>query len=237
MPALPVCAETVVDELLARYDRITNVSCEVRKEISGPQGKVRMLSRVHWQRPDRIHVENFSPMKRRYVADGERIFYYVEGDPKGFSRPVSELDRDWVISLRKVPGSPMDVLLLVKDAEETALKSTEEYAMRKGYATENAFAVLSLDEQQRLVHAEVYRSAEMKYRTAEYEYLQYEEVLPGVELPRLHKINVSVEGVERDEETRFTNVKVNEPIPERLFVPGPFFRDIEFVDEFEAIYK
>jgi hypothetical protein len=231
-------AETLVDTLLAQYDKVTSVTCEVRKQIEGEENKVRMLSRVHWQRPDKIHVENFSPLERRYVADGERLFYYVKGDPKGFSRRIENLDSDWLISLRKVPGSPMDILLLVENTEEIDLPSTANYPVRKGYETENAFAVLCLDDTGRLVHVDVYRSPAMEYKTAEYDYKQYEEAIEGVWIPMLHEVSVdNLDGMERGERTRFDHLEVNISVPERLFVAEPFFKGVEFVDNFEAIYE
>lgn len=56
-------AETVRERVLAAYDAVQTLSCEIRRDTPLPDGQVlRMLSRVYYQRPDRLHVENFSPV-------------------------------------------------------------------------------------------------------------------------------------------------------------------------------
>ena len=98
--------ETVRERLLRSYDAIQSLSCEIRRDMPLPDGQtVRMLSRVYYQRPDRLHVENFSPVKRRIVSDGAVFRSYAEGAPQGFSRPVSELNEEMLRNLRSVPGS------------------------------------------------------------------------------------------------------------------------------------
>lgn len=58
-----VRAETVLDRVLKPYEAIQTLSCEIRRDTPLPDGQVlRMLSRVYYQRPDRLHVENFSPV-------------------------------------------------------------------------------------------------------------------------------------------------------------------------------
>ncbi|MBU0677630.1 MAG: hypothetical protein KJ626_05905 [Verrucomicrobia bacterium] len=230
-------AETLVDRLLSSYEQIETVTCAIRKTVQTPERDMRHLSRVSWQRPDRIHVENFAPLERRYVADGNRMFYYVTGDPKGFSRPIEELDEDWQMSLRKVPGSAMDHLLRLKGSPETDLPATDDFPVRKGYQTDRLFAVLSLDEKDRLVRIEFFKTPAMEKLTAQYDYEALEEPLPGVWLSALHKATIYVGDVQTKETSRFDNLVVNEPIPERLFIAEPFFKGVEFVDSFEAVYR
>jgi hypothetical protein len=90
IPVLLLCAtasaERLVDDLLAGYAKIETVSCEVRRTTEVDGSKTRALTRVQYARPDRINVHSRAPIKRRHVADGERLYYYVECDPKGFSR-------------------------------------------------------------------------------------------------------------------------------------------------------
>ena len=63
--------ETVLQRVLKSYDAIQSLSCEIRRDTPLPDGQtMRMLSRVYYQRTDKLHVENFSPVKRRIVSDG-----------------------------------------------------------------------------------------------------------------------------------------------------------------------
>ena len=87
--------ETVLARVLKPYDAVQSLSCEIRRDTPLPDGQtMRMLSRVYYQRPDRLHVENFSPVKRRIVSDGTVFRSYTEGAPQGFSRPVAELNEE-----------------------------------------------------------------------------------------------------------------------------------------------
>ncbi len=63
---LAVCvsqAETVRERVLKPYEAVQSLSCEIRRDTPLPEGQtLRMFSRVYYQRPDRLHVENFSPV-------------------------------------------------------------------------------------------------------------------------------------------------------------------------------
>jgi outer membrane lipoprotein-sorting protein len=107
-------AQTLAERLLAQYDAVRSLSCEIRKDVSGAAGTVRTLSRVYYERPDRLNVENFTPVKRRIVCDGTNFFSYVEGDSKGFTRPVAELDEIMLLQLRKIPGTAADHLFRLR---------------------------------------------------------------------------------------------------------------------------
>lgn len=213
------------------------MSCEVRRTSRTDSGRMRSLSRVHYQRPDRIHVHSSAPIERRHVADGERMYYYVEGDPKGFSRPIEELDEDWLISLRQVPGTAMDHLLKIGDAAEDMLPSTDEFPVRRGYQTEKAYIVLSLDEQGRLVKVEYFETDELQNRLLHALYEGFREPLPGVWIAERMQLSTDMNDFSRRETVQFLNIVVNEPLAEGLFNPAAYFRGVEFVDNFEDIYK
>lgn len=228
---------SMVDRLIQSYKQLETVTCRVRRTTELPEGKVTHLSRVSWKRGDRIHVENFAPMNRRYVADGERMYYYIEGDPKGFSRPIEDLEESWKISLRKVPGSPMDHLVRLREADEEALEPTRDYPHRFGYQAGPLYAVVSLDARRRPRQIEFYKTADREERTGRHRYDDFEEVAPGVWIPMSHEGTVTNAGRETRESTRFDNYRANEPIPDRLFVAEPFFEGVEFADSFEDIYE
>ena len=213
-------AETVAEQLIAGYERVQSVSCEIRRDMETSARKMRWLSRVYFQRPDRLHVDNSAPLPRRIVADGTNFFSYAEGDRKGFSRPIAQLDTDMLISLRKIPGTAMDHLL-----------------RRRGYAAAKTFVVLSLDASNRLIRVEFFATAEQRQKTAQYDYSAFQEVAPGAWIPCLHKGVFNLGGVESYETTRVNNLAVNQAIPPKLFDHDLFFQKVEFVGSFEEIYK
>ena len=235
--ATPAMAARLVDRLLQSYDAIETVSCEVRRTSEIDGNKIRSLSRVHYQHPDRINVYSRVPIERRHVADGKRMYYYVEGDPKGFSRPIADLDKDWLISLRQVPGTPMKHLLEIGDAEEDELPPASDYPIRRGYATEKPYIVLCCDGKGRLAKVEYYQSADMKDRILKSEYKNFFEPIEDVWIARLHQSEFNMHGIAKTETVQFINMIVNEPIAKKLFDPAPYFKDVEFVDEFEKIYQ
>ncbi|MBP7828479.1 MAG: hypothetical protein KA248_01035 [Kiritimatiellae bacterium] len=231
-------AQTLAQRVLAAYDAVHSVSCEVRRDTETAGGNSsRALSRVYYQRPDRLHVENVTPVKRRIVSDGQTFFSYIEGDPKGFSRPVSQLNEEMTIQLRKVPGTAMDHLMKIGDAAEAELPAAGEFPVRRGYEVGRLFVVLSADPEGRLARIEFFDSPEMNNRTAQYEYSAFQEAAAGAWIPCLHRGTLWAGGVETRETVRIGNLIVNGPIAPGLFVAAPFFKGVEFVDDFGKIYE
>ncbi len=228
--------ETVLERVLKPYDSIQSLSCEIRRDTPLPDGQtLRMLSRVYYQRPDRLHVENFSPVKRRIVSDGTVFRSYAEGAPRGFSRPVAELNEEMSRNLRMVPGSAANMLEVLKEATEVALEPAAEYPIRAGYDNGKSFAVLSLDDKGRLVRFELYGSSAMTDLLTQTDFSAFQEVAPGVWIAGLQQSKITVQGMERTETTRVDNLAANGEIPASLFQAEPFFQGVEFVDSFEKI--
>ncbi|MFC1497151.1 outer membrane lipoprotein carrier protein LolA [Verrucomicrobiota bacterium] len=230
-------AETLVDKLLKSYEQIITVTCEVRRTTKSSAGKARFLSRVYYKKPDCIHIDNITPLKRRIVADGSRFYSYIEGDPKGFSRTVDKLNDKMLISLRKVPGTAMDHLLRLKETAEETLKPEQNFPVKKGYQADKNFVVLSLDAKGRLARIEFFNSSEMRNKTAQYDYSNFNEVLPDLWIPCLHHATARIGDIESEETVRITNLTANKPIAKSLFIAAPFFKKVEFVDNFEDVYK
>ena len=213
-----VWSETVAERLLASYTAIETLSCDFRKDIESPAGNVRRLSRIFFQRPDHLHVDNVSPVKRRIVADGTALYSYIEGDPRGFSRPVSELDQDWLASLRNIPGTAIEHLVRLAGLPEQELYATEDFPVRRGYQAEKVYVVL-------------------KQKTAAYAYRSLEQVTPGVWIAKLIEADVWMNGQKMTEVSRLTNLSVNQPLAASLFNPEVYFKDIEFVRDMKDVYK
>lgn len=229
-------ASTLVDQLITGYETIQSVSCEVRRDAESGNQKVRALSRVFFQKPDKLHVDNVTPLPRRIVCDGITFFSYVDGDPKGYSRPVSKLEDDMLFSLRKVPATAMDHLLRLRGMAETNLPATSAYPIRKGYDTGKLFAVLSLDQSNRLARIEMFTASDLKQAIARIDYSNFTEASPGIWLSSLHQSTMWMGGAESEETTRFDHLATNQPIAQDLFNPSLYFKNIEFVPSFEEMY-
>lgn len=240
---------TLAQRLCAGFENIKTVTCEIRKTTTAGGKTVRMLSRVFYKKPDHIHVENVAPVKRRIIADGEKLYYHEEGLPHGFSRPIPELTEKWLSSLRNVPGTPMEHLLKLKQTAETSLPGTPELPLRKAYQTGKVFVVLSCDTEGRLTQIEFFKSPEMKEKTAQYEYSAFRKAADRATrsargaagncwMPCLHKAVVFMPDGEKVTETRrINNLEVNKPIADRIFAADIFFKDVDFVSDFSKTYE
>lgn len=225
-----------VDRLLEGYSKIETVTCQVRRTKEGPAGKMKFLSRVYYTNKDQLHAEGISPIKRRTIADGERLYQYVEGDPKGFSRPISVLSEQMAISLRLVPGTAMDHLLRLKGLDETTLPS-EDSAKRVGLQTENKFVVLLFDDQDRLIGIDFFKTTNQNNKIASYTYQDFAEPVAGVWVPFTHKASIYGDGVQFDEVVKVDRFIANKPVAQSLFIPASFFdKTVDFVDDFAKIF-
>ncbi|HMP73655.1 MAG TPA: hypothetical protein PKE55_10375 [Kiritimatiellia bacterium] len=229
-------AETFAERLLEAYQAVETVSCELRKDIRTPEGRGRRLSRIYYQFPDRLHVDNAAPLKRRILADGETLSSYIEGDPKGFRRPIDRLEEDWLISLRNVPGSPMEHLFKLRGVPEEVLEPTDRHPRRLGYAAPTVYVVLELDEMGRIEVISFYPTPAMLTKRAEYRYSGFVEAGEGIWLATRHDATLWTEGGRVEETTRISNLAVNEPIAASLFIKEPFFKGIDFTDDLAEIY-
>lgn len=228
--------ETVRERVLKSYEAVQSLSCDIRRDTPLPDGQTfRMLSRVYYQRPDKLHVENFSPVKRRTVSDGTVFRQYTEGAPQGFSRPVAELNEEMLRNLRMVPGSAANLLDVLAGATEVPLEPTAEFPVRAGYNNGKSFAVLSLDAQGRMARYEIFSSPAMTDRSTCTDFSAFQEVVPGAWIACLQQSKVTFQGLERTETTRVDNLVANGEIPAALFEAGAFFQGVEFVDAFEKI--
>ncbi len=229
-------AETVVERVLQPYDSIQSLSCEIRRDLPLPGGEtLRMLSRVFYQRPDKLHVENFSPVQRRTLSDGQVFRQYTQGAPKGFSRPVSELNDEMLRNLRMVPGSAANILGMLSGAKEVPLEATDQFPVRAGYDNGKSFAVLNLDDQGRLARFELFSTPAMTDLQTWTDFSAYQEVIPGVWIACLQQSKVVLQGLERTETTRIDNLTANGEIPASLFLAEGFFPGVEFVPSYDQI--
>ncbi len=229
---------TLVDELIAGYEAINTISCEIRKTSKGSQGTVRMLSRVYYKKKYFIHVDNVSPMKRTILADGKKLYYHMKDAPKGFSKEIEKLKPVWMGALTNIPATPMDHLNKLKGVPESILPPTDKYPVRRGYITEKVFTVISCDQEMKPVKIEFFQSKEMKTLIAQYDYSEFKKAGDTCYIPTIHKAVLYLPDGKKATETRIiNNLKINGEISDILFDPSIHFKDVKFVDEFKQTYQ
>jgi len=229
---------SLAERLCSIYSQIQSVSCEIRKTTKGGLRTMRMLSRVHYKTPNHIHVDNVAPVKRTIIADGERLYYHESGVKRGFSRPISELSETWLASLRNIPGTPVEHLLPLCGVPSEALPASNDGHAREAYTRENVYVVVTADAENRLHRVDFYKSPAMQAKTGEYVFSHFQEALPGCWIPTQHKATLFLPADEVVVETRrIGNLAVNGNIPGHLFNHELFFKDVEFVGDFEKTYR
>lgn len=229
---------TLAERLSSAYDGVRSVTCDVRRdEVSEGGKRFRSLSRVYYEKPGRLHVDNTSPVRRRIVSDGERFYSYVEGDSKGFSRPVEKLNEEMRISLLKVPGTAQEHLLRLRGVPEIPLEPEPGWPTRAGYDTGKAYVELRVDAQGRLGRVDLYSGTDRKKPRARIVYRDFVEAAPGAWFALTHETEVDLDGVRSRETARFDNLRVNGQIPPVMFLAAPYFKGVEFVESFDEIYR
>ncbi len=236
LPAAVVRAGPAVSNLVAAYEPIASVRCDVRREVAGPHGTVRRLSRVVWARPERLYSENFSPVRRRVVSDGTNFFSHVEGDPFGFSRPVAELDEDMRRPLSVVPGSPMDLLLRWVDAPERE-EAPISNGWRRVVVDGQPPGSIVMDEAGRPVRIEVVRSEGGISPLAVWTYDRWVRTPSGVWIATRHEAVMTGGSEPLREVTFFENYRADVTVAATEFQEAiRAFRNVRFTNEWSAIY-
>jgi hypothetical protein len=228
--------KTFVQQQMLQYAQIETVSCDVRRDVVTPDGTIRWLSRVYFQKPDRLYAANAAPLPRLVISDGTTMFQHAAGHPRGFRRPLAELEEPMRINLNRIPGTLMEHLQRLEAIPETILEPTAEAPVRRAYETGHVYAILEADAQQRLMRILFYDIADRNRQTGEITCEAYEEVISGVWIAMQHQISVSLGSGTIQERIRFTNYEANHTIPETKFqVKGNFPESVEWVDSFDKI--
>ena len=223
---------TLVDQLLAQYERIESVTCDLRRDVRQGEQTMRWLSRIEFQRPDRLHVENHAPLPRRIVSDGTTLFQHNQGQPRGFRRPVDELNAAMLNSLRRVPGTAMEHLARLRGLPEIELEGEGDYPVRRAYETPQIYAVLHADADGRLGRLELFDADDRSQLTGALDFSAFVEVLDGVWIPMRHETRFQVGDVIVRETVRLSQYEVNAPIAPERFDPAVHFDEVEWVDDF-----
>jgi hypothetical protein len=131
----------------------------------------------------------------------------------------------------------MDHLLRLKGSTESNLPPTEVFPVRQAYDTGKMTVVLSMDSSNRLARIEFFANREMTQKTAQTDYSNFSEILPGVWLSGLHQTVLWIGGLENRETSRFDNITVNKPIAPNLFNAALFFKKVDFASTIEQMYE
>ena len=225
---------TLAEQVCRSYTNIQTVSCLVRKTTVLREQTAHMLSRVYYQRPDRLHVENVVPLRRRILADGARFYLAQDGWRKGYSVPLAELDGEWKIMQQSIPGTAMEHLLRLQGAAEDVLESQPDLPVRRGYQKDNLYVVLAADAQHRLARIEFYSNPDMAERNALYLFDDFLQVTNNCWLAARQRAELRLQGENIRETRRFDNLRANQPLAAGLFDPDAFFKGLDFVSDFPA---
>jgi len=227
---------TLVQTLLNQYAAIESVACDVRRDVTTPDGTIRWLSRVYYRKENQLHAANARPQPRLIIADGNHMYQHTANEPRGFKRAIDDLDRNMRINLKRIPGTIMEHLLRLKDTPETVLEPSSEAPTRRAYEAEHVYAILEADDQYRLLRILFFQAQDQNQKTGEIVCEQYEEVLPGTWIAKQHHATFYIGDNTVRERTRFTNYEVNVAIADEKFLPAAHFSDeIEWVDSFNKL--
>ncbi len=156
---------------------------------------------------------------------------HIDGQAEGLARPIAALDAAMLVELRRVPGTPMDHLLRLRDAEAIPLDGTETYPERIHFAQAGAHVVLNLDPLGRPAEIRFYRSADLTDPFAHYVYTGFREVLDDVWIPMRHTAEYTREEGVVQESVRISGYEVLSEIPAARFEVKTVFPDVRFVTE------
>jgi len=223
---------TLAERLIAAHEAIRTVRCDVRRETVVDGKRVNTLSRVWYERPDRLRVETVTPEPRRILVDGTTIYKWVEGHAEGVRIPLDEASEAERLQVRKVPGTAEDYLLRLRGVAEQALPPTDAFPVRRGYESPepHPFAELALDKDGRLARFSLFSSTAQANRLVQVEFGGWREAKPGLWFPCLQTTTAAgPDGKTIRETLRVSALVVNEPLDPSLFDVAQAARDIQFV--------
>ena len=189
------------------------------------------LSRVWFERPDRLRVETASPVARRIIVDGTAIHKWMEGQTNGVRIPLAEAV-EWELSqTRRVPATADEYLLRLRGVPETELPGTAAFPVRRAYtpAPPQPYTEVSLDASGRLARIEVFAPASHSNLLLRVGFSGWKEPKPNLWIPCLHRAeSKGRDGTIVEETLRVSALVVNEPIGSEQFdvqrwLPGVAF--------------
>ena len=231
-------AETpLLERLLAENGRTHTLRCEIRRELEMEGVTLPTLSRIWFERPDRLRVETALPEPRRIVADGTAIYKWIDGQPQGVRIPLAEAPEPELLQLRKTPGTAEEYLLRLKGLPEEPLPPEPGFPVRRAYLppAPHPYTVLALDETGRLARIEFFDAANRTNRLLLAEFAGWKEAKPGIWLAVLQKTAIrGRDGTVAHETLRVGSLAVNEPIEPEQFEAAKHSGGVRFLSPDQA---
>lgn len=231
-------AGTLTEDLLTKSEKIWSVQCEIRRETVVGDQIVNTLSRVWFERPDRLQVETMSPELRRIVVDGRAIHKWIKGQAMGVKIPLAEATEGDLFQVRRVPATADEYLLRLRGVPETILPPDADFPIRRAYTppTPHPYTELSLDATGRLARLEFFDPTARTNRLMRVDFGGWREAKPGIWIACLQKTEAKVpDGTKVLETLRVSSLVVNEPIKPEQFDVARGIPGVKFIKPEEMI--
>lgn len=220
-----------IEQLIAASAPIRSLRCETRRETEMNGARFVILSRVWFQRPDRLHVESAAPMPRRIVVDGTAIHKWVEGYPDGLRLPLAEAPEAELIQVRRVPGTAEEQLMRLRGLPALELPPTADFPVRRGFRppAPHPYTVVSLDAEGRVARVEFFESEQSERPRLRTDYSGWQRTPEGVWLAAVQRTTArTADGGEVVDTLRLSGFAVNIEIEPERFDPARWARGVRF---------
>lgn len=210
-----VAADPLAERLICESGKIRTMRCDVRRETDLDGKRVTILSRVWFERPDRLRVDTVMPDSRRIVVDGTTIYKWIGGMQEGVAIPLAEAPASELVQVRKTPGTADEHLMRLRGVAGSELPPEDGLPVRRAFtpAEPHPYTILSLDAVERLVRIEFYEAAIRENRLLRTDFEGWREVKPGIWIACVQRTSAKGrDGTAVTETLRVSGIVVNEPV-------------------------
>lgn len=229
---LGVPASVLIDAIRATYAPVENVSCTVRRTLTvtgrdSDSGET--LSRILWARGGRLNVQRLSPVRRRTVIDGMRVWTAADGDAEPVSFPVGEQLPSQKANLASVPASPEESLAMLDPLSATdILPPCDGFARQVEFRSSDTNGppvkvVVSLGGDGNVARIDVSGAGSADVPAFTTAFASPVEAIPGVVLFRRIETTSTVSGRTLKAATSYERLRVNGDIPASAFDRNAYF--------------
>lgn len=226
------------ERLLAESEKIRSIQCEIRRDTESGGSTIRALSRISFERPDRLYVDSVSPVIRKIVVDGKAIYKWIDGQDAGVRIALADAEEWDLLQVRRVPATADEHMMRLKGAPETILPASDGFPVRRAYtpAKPHPYTELSLDESGRLARLDMFDRDVRTNRLLRVDFGGWQEVKPGIWISCLQKMDArGRDGTVVQETVRISALTVNEPVDSGKFDVHLCMPGIKFVKPSEMM--